>query len=90
MGAHNRKVAILAQNVRNKEASMTADNEDAYLDKVNNGTKQELDSFLTFFLWECPSSMIPSRREVQRWADALDKRGAEFVSDAKACRDWST
>ncbi|MEX3669390.1 hypothetical protein AB3X82_14460 [Paraburkholderia phenoliruptrix] len=67
---------------------MPADNLDAYLDKIINGTKQDLDSFLTFFLSECPSNMIPSKEEVRRWAEALDRRGPKFASDAKACREW--
>lgn len=61
---------------------------DAHLGKIINGTKGELDSFLAFFLWECPSSMIPTKEEVQRWAEALDKRGPEFASDAAACREF--
>ncbi|MGA7816143.1 hypothetical protein [Caballeronia sp.] len=67
---------------------MPADNLDGYLDKIVSGTKQDLDSFLAFFLWECPSSMIPSKKEVRQWAEALAKRGPEFASDAKACREW--
>lgn len=67
---------------------MPADNLDAYWNKVSNSTKPDLDSFLTFFLWECPSSMIPSKGEVRRWADALDARGHEFASEARACREW--
>ncbi|PXX32338.1 MULTISPECIES: hypothetical protein [Burkholderia] len=67
---------------------MQADNRDAYLDKINNGTKQDLDSFLTFFLSECPASMVPSKEEVRRWAEALEARGPEFASDAKAYREW--
>ncbi|MGC0015387.1 hypothetical protein ACPPTR_07800, partial [Ralstonia pseudosolanacearum] len=61
---------------------------DTHLDKIVNGTKQDLDSFLAFFLWECPSSMIPTKEEVLRWAEALDKRGSEFASDAAACREF--
>jgi hypothetical protein len=61
---------------------------DAYLDKIINGTKRDLDAFLAFFLWECASSMIPTKDEVQRWAEALDKRGPEFASDAAACREF--
>jgi hypothetical protein len=61
---------------------------DAHLEKVINGTKADLDSFLAFFLWECPSSMIPTKKEVQRWAEALEKRGPEFASDAVACREF--
>ena len=61
---------------------------DVYLDKVINGTKTDLDSFLAFFLWECPSSMIPTKKEVQSWAEALEKRGPEFASDAAACREF--
>jgi hypothetical protein len=67
---------------------MPADNLNAYLDMIVNGTMQDLDSFLAFFLYECPSSMIPSREEVQRWAEALDRRGPEFASGAAACREW--
>nr|WP_311527974.1 hypothetical protein [uncultured Ralstonia sp.] len=63
-------------------------NPDAYLDKIINSTKQDLDAFLAFFLSECPSSMIPRKEEVQRWAEALDKRGPEFASDAAACREF--
>ncbi|MEZ0606192.1 hypothetical protein ACAX43_29310 [Paraburkholderia sp. IW21] len=61
---------------------------DVYLDKVINGTKADLDSFLAFFLWECPSRMIPDKEEVRRWAEALDKRGPEFESDAATCREF--
>ncbi|SPB14176.1 hypothetical protein NOV72_01425 [Caballeronia novacaledonica] len=59
---------------------------DPYLDVVMNGTKEELDRFLAFFLHECPTSMIPTRQQVLQWVDALEKRGPEFASDAAACR----
>jgi len=61
---------------------------DAYLDKIINSTKHDLDFFLAFFLWECPSSMIPTKEEVLRWAAALEKRGPEFALDAAACREF--
>jgi hypothetical protein len=61
---------------------------DAYLHKIINGTKRDLDPFLAFFLWECPSSVTPTKDEVQRWAEALDKRGPEFASDAAVCREF--
>jgi hypothetical protein len=67
---------------------MPVDKLDAYLNKIVNGTKQDLNPFLAFFLWECPSSMIPSKEEVRRWAEALDRRGPEFASAAAACREW--
>ncbi|CAN7774629.1 hypothetical protein LJR296_007602 [Cupriavidus necator] len=62
---------------------------DAYMDKILHGTNAELDAFLTFFLSECPSSMIPTKEEVGRWAEALAARGPEFAADAAACRDFS-
>jgi len=62
---------------------------DAYMEKIRRGTPAELDAFLTFFLSECPASMIPSREEVARWAEALVARGPAFASDAAACRAFA-
>ncbi|MFS8979712.1 hypothetical protein PO002_35445 [Cupriavidus necator] len=62
---------------------------DAYIDKIRHGTKAELDAFLTFFLSECPSTMIPTKAEVACWAEALAARGPEFASDAAACRAFA-
>lgn len=44
---------------------------------------------LAFFLYECPSSMIPSRDEVAAWALALAERGDEFACHAEACAKWA-
>lgn len=51
---------------------------------------EEVDLLLAFFLWECPTSMIPSRDTVLDWARSLESRGPEFSGHAKACREWAT
>jgi hypothetical protein len=61
---------------------------DAYLDTVAKGTRQELNFFLGFFLHECPTSMIPTKQQVQQWAEVLEKRGPEFSADAAACHEF--
>ncbi|WP_035570502.1 hypothetical protein [Paraburkholderia graminis] len=62
---------------------------DAYLDTVANGTRKELNFFLSFFLHECPTSMIPAKQQVQEWAEVLEKRGPQFLADAAACHEFS-
>lgn len=54
------------------------------------GTPEEVDKMLTFFLHECPSTMIPSRAEVRRWAALLESRldKEQFESDIRACLEW--
>jgi len=54
------------------------------------GTPEEIDKMLSFFLHECPSTMIPSRDEVRRWAALLGSRPdrEQFESDIKACLEW--
>ncbi|WP_433704105.1 hypothetical protein [Paraburkholderia sacchari] len=63
---------------------------DAYLDTVAHGTRQELDFFLTFFLYECPATMIPTKQQVQKWAEILGTRGPQFSVDAAACQAFVT
>jgi hypothetical protein len=43
---------------------------------------------LAFFLYECPSSMIPPRDEMAAWALPLAERGDEFAH-AKGYTKWS-
>ncbi|MCY1206175.1 hypothetical protein D3C81_807940 [compost metagenome] len=52
------------------------------------GSKQEIDVLLTFFLSECPASMIPSVDQVRQWGKILYQRGPEFRPYAEACLRW--
>jgi hypothetical protein len=52
-----------------------------------DGPKQ-IDMLLTFFFWECPTSMIPSRPMVREWIEILERRGPEFTSAVAACREF--
>ncbi|MDN7506627.1 hypothetical protein QZM43_28230 [Burkholderia orbicola] len=56
---------------------------------ISEGDSKTVDAMLAFFLYECPSSMIPSRKEVADWAIALADRGSEFAGHAAACRKWA-
>lgn len=56
---------------------------------ISEGDSKTVDAMLAFFLYECPSSMIPSRDEVAAWALALAERGDEFSRHAEGCRKWA-
>lgn len=56
---------------------------------ISEGDSKTVDAMLAFFLYECPSSMIPSRDEVAAWALALAERGDEFAGHAEACGKWA-
>lgn len=49
---------------------------------------EDASDLLSFFLWECPTSMIPSHDAVKKWARTLDARGSGFADLANECRDW--
>lgn len=74
--------------INSQPASLTPASQAAIPDVILNGSSKELDFFLGFFLWECPSSMIPTREDVRMWAEALEQRGPEFFRDAAACREY--
>ena len=65
-----------------------ANGDDAFMRVVRYGTTDEISVFLAFFLYESPTSMIPSSHEVASWAEAFDARGPEFASSAAACREY--
>ncbi|WP_233828336.1 hypothetical protein [Paraburkholderia sp. ZP32-5] len=56
---------------------------------ISESDSKTVDAMLAFFLYECPSSMIPSREEVAAWALALAERGDEFAPYAEACKKWA-
>ncbi|UJH73328.1 MULTISPECIES: dioxygenase [Burkholderia] len=56
---------------------------------ISEGDLKTVDSMLAFFLYECPSSMIPSREEVAEWALGLAERGDEFAGHAEGCKKWA-
>jgi hypothetical protein len=56
---------------------------------ISEGDSKTVDAVLAFFLYECPSSMIPSRDEVAAWALALTERGDEFSGHVEGCRKWA-
>ncbi|MDE1143592.1 MAG: hypothetical protein PW999_29070 [Paraburkholderia tropica] len=56
---------------------------------ISEGDSKAVNAMLAFFLYECPSSMIPSRDEVAAWALALAERGDEFACHAEACAKWA-
>ena len=43
---------------------------------------------LDFFLWNCPTSMIPSHVDVRKWRATLAARGPEFASLVTECDEW--
>jgi hypothetical protein len=43
---------------------------------------------LEFFLWSCPSSMIPTAEIVTKWKETLLGRGAEFATLVAECDEW--
>lgn len=53
-----------------------------------NGTERQVDAMLAFFLYECPTSMIPSVEQVRDWGRLLEGRGAEFAKHASMCAIW--
>lgn len=49
---------------------------------------KQIDMLLTFFLWECPTSMIPSHAMIKEWIEILERRGPDFASAVAACREF--
>lgn len=43
---------------------------------------------LDFFLWNSPTSMIPTPAIVTKWRDALVARGPDFASLVAECDEW--
>lgn len=67
----------------------SASGRDAIAEALRVESADKVRDTLVFFLWECPSSMIPTRAAVTNWADVLETRGPEFVHFVTECRNWA-